>query len=49
VNYPNIEAANAVTAVKPFSLVGAGLLRARLSTDIELVFKPCVVIAGQEN
>jgi hypothetical protein len=47
--YPNIciEADTPAAAPNPFSLVGAGLLRAKLSSDIELLFKPCVVITGQ--
>ena len=43
--YPAIEKANAVTALNPYSLAGAALLRAQLSSDIKLLSTPCVVIA----
>ena len=38
------EINNAVSEEKPYSLVGAGLLRSGLTTDLSLLFKPCVVI-----
>ena len=43
-NYSNIDAANAIKVANPFSLVGAGLLRARLTNDIEFLFKSCIVL-----
>src|SRR5258708_3104805 len=44
-HYPDIDQANTLTAVHPYSLVGAALLRARLSTNLQLLFEPCIVIA----
>lgn len=41
---PNIEEANCVYAQNPYSLVGAGLLRAGLTTNLNLLFEPCIVI-----
>lgn len=41
---PHVHSANAVTAENPFCLAGAALLRARLSTDLSVLFAPCVVI-----
>lgn len=40
----DIPGANAVTAESPFSLIGAALLRSRLSTDLDVLFESCVVI-----
>jgi hypothetical protein len=45
--HPAIDTANCVSAVQPFSLVAAGLLRARLSDDTQLLFDPCIVICAQ--
>ncbi len=45
-HYPAIGGASSVTATRPYSLVGAGLLRGHLSTDLQLLFEPCIVIAG---
>ena len=43
-NLDDIPGANAVTAEAPFSLIGAALLRAGLTTDPGVLFKPCVVL-----
>jgi len=43
-NLPDIVSANSVTAENPYSLIGAAILRARLSTDLSLLFEPCVVV-----
>lgn len=48
-HFPNIESANSVTAVNAYSLAGAGLIRAKLSTDISLLFQPCIVLAAGKN
>lgn len=40
--YPNIT--SDVTAQNPYSLVGAAMLRSGLTTDINVLFKACVVI-----
>jgi hypothetical protein len=45
--YPDIIEANAITAEKPYSLVGAALLRAGLTDDLSVLSKPCVVIRGK--
>lgn len=42
--YPEIENANCVYADHPYSLVGAGLLRAKLTTNQNLLFEKCIVI-----
>jgi len=44
---PDIEEANTVTAERPFSLVGAALLRAGLSSDLRLLKQSCVVISAE--
>lgn len=43
-NLGDIPGANAVTAEAPYSLIGAALLRARMTTDLSVLFEPCVVI-----
>ncbi|MDQ2655340.1 MAG: hypothetical protein M3Z20_20095 [Chloroflexota bacterium] len=40
----NIPGANAVSAESPFSLIGAALLRSQLTSDLSVLFKPCVVL-----
>ena len=45
--YPDIEGASSIKATNPFSLVGAALLRAGLSSDVKLLSEPCVVIVAQ--
>ncbi len=43
--YPDgIEKGNSVKAQNPYSLVGAGLLRAGLTTNLKLLSEPCIVI-----
>lgn len=42
--YPLISQANSVVADNPYSLVGAALLRAGLTTDLSFLSQPCVVI-----
>jgi hypothetical protein len=43
-NLGDIPRANAVTAQAPYSLIGAALLRVGLTTDLRVLFEPCVVI-----
>lgn len=43
-NLGDIPGANAVTADAPYSLIGAALLRAGMTTDLRVLFEPCVVI-----
>jgi len=43
---PNMNEANAIKAAHPFSLVGAAMLRSGLSTDVQLLSQPCVVIVA---
>lgn len=43
---PNVEESTMVTAERPFSLVGAALLRAGLSNDVRLLKQTCVVISA---
>jgi hypothetical protein len=45
--YPEIAEANAVTAQNPYSLVGAALLRSRLTDDLRVLFEPCIVIKSE--
>jgi hypothetical protein len=40
----DVPGAKAVTAPNPFSLIGAALLRAGLTTDLRVLNEPCVVI-----
>ena len=42
--YPHINEATAVTAQNPYSLIGAALLRAGLSTALSLLSEQCIVI-----
>ena len=42
--YPDIGGATAIQAESPYSLIGAALLRAGLSTDLTLLSLPCIVI-----
>lgn len=42
--YPNITGANSVRADSPFSLIGAALLRSGITTDIEFIKTPVIVI-----
>jgi hypothetical protein len=41
---PDVTGANAVTADRPLSVLGAALLWSRWSTDLDLVRTPCIVI-----
>jgi hypothetical protein len=43
-NLDDIPGANAVEAEAPYSLIGAALLRAGMTTDLRVLFEPCVVI-----
>jgi hypothetical protein len=43
-NLGDIPGANAVTAEAPYSLIGAALLRAGITTDLRVLFEPCVVV-----
>lgn len=43
-NLDDVPRANAVKAEAPYSLIGAALLRAGLTTDLAVLFEPCVVI-----
>lgn len=43
-NLGDIPGSNAVEAESPYSLIGAALLRAGLTTDLSVLFEPCVVI-----
>lgn len=42
--YPNLIESNSVTVDRPYSLVGAALLRAGLTTDLTLLSKGCIVL-----
>lgn len=44
--YPNLVEANAVTAVNPYNLVAAALLRTGITSDIGMLSEPCIVIKG---
>jgi hypothetical protein len=41
---PNVTSANAVTADRPLSLLGAALLWSSWSADLDLLHSPCLVI-----
>lgn len=42
--YPNIGCASAIRNDNPYSLIGAAILRAGLSSDIRLISQDCIVI-----
>lgn len=44
--YPNLAEANAVTAVNPYNLVAAALLRTGITNDIGMLSESCIVIKG---
>lgn len=43
-HFPNITESNSVTAVNPYNLVAAALLRVGLTDNINLLSEPCIVV-----